>query len=60
MKYQILLSGKKIDDKYLKMSSAENFTQHHKKFDPLKPHFYLVKLGLKGVYIVFLFLLKNV
>ena len=23
-------------------------------FDPLKPHFYIVKLGFKGVYIVFL------
>ena len=22
-------------------------------FDPLKPHFYIVKLGLKGVYIIF-------
>ena len=24
------------------------------KFDPLKPHFYLVKLGFTGVYIFFL------
>ena len=23
-------------------------------FDPLKPHFYIAKLGLKGVYIIFL------
>ena len=31
-------------------------------FDPLKPHFYITKLGLTGVYIVFLFflLLKNI
>ena len=29
-------------------------------FDPLKPHFYIVKLGFKGVYIIFLFLLKNI
>ena len=30
-------------------------------FDPLKPHFYIVKLGFTGVYIiVFLFLLKNI
>ena len=28
-------------------------------FDPLKPHFYIVKLGFTGVYIIFLFLLKN-
>ena len=30
-------------------------------FDPLKPHFYIVKLGFTGVHIiVFLFLLKNI
>ena len=29
-------------------------------FDPLKPHFYVVKLGLTEVYIIFLFLLKNI
>ena len=33
---------------------------HHQKkkylynFDPLKPHFYTVKLGFTGVYIIFL------
>ena len=29
-------------------------------FDPLKPHFYIVKLGFTGVYIILLFLLKTV
>ena len=29
-------------------------------FDPLKPHFYIVKLGFTGVYIILLFLLKNI
>ena len=29
-------------------------------FDSLKSHFYIVKLGLKGVYIIFLILLKNI
>ena len=29
-------------------------------FDPLKPHFYIVKLGFTGVHIIFLFLLKNI
>ena len=29
-------------------------------FDPLKPHFYIVKLGFPGVYIIFLYLLKNI
>ena len=28
-------------------------------FDPLKPYFHIVKLGFTGVYIIFLFLLKN-
>ena len=28
--------------------------------DPLKPHFFVVKLGFTGVYIIFLFLLKNI
>ena len=27
---------------------------------PLKPHFYIVKLGYAGVYLVFLFLLQNI
>ena len=29
-------------------------------FDPLKPRFYKVKKGFTGVYIIFLFLLKNI
>ena len=29
-------------------------------FDPLKPHFYTVKLGFTEVYIIFLFLLKTI
>ena len=29
-------------------------------FDPIKPHFYIVKLGFTGVYIIFLFLLENI
>ena len=29
-------------------------------FDPLKPHFYTIKLGFTGVYIIFLFLPKNI
>ena len=28
-------------------------------FDPLKPHFYIVKLGFTRVYIIFLILLKK-
>ena len=37
---------------------------HHKNrlcnFDPLKPVFYIVKLGFTGVDIIFLILLKNI
>ena len=29
-------------------------------FDSLKPHFYVVKLGFTGVYIIFLILLENI
>ena len=29
-------------------------------FDPLKPHFYIVKLGLQGYTLFFLFLLRNI
>ena len=30
------------------------------KFDPLKPHFHIVKQGLQGYTLFFLFLLKNI
>ena len=30
------------------------------KFDPLQPHFFIVKLGFIGVYIIFLILLNNI
>ena len=37
---------------------------HHEnmpiKFGPLKPHFYIVKLGLQGYTLFFLFLLENI
>ena len=29
-------------------------------FDPLKPHFYVVKLGFTGVYIIFLISIQNI
>ena len=40
-------------------------SSHHenmsiKCWPPLKPHFYKVKLGFTGVYIIFLFLIKNI
>ena len=30
------------------------------KFDPLQPHFFIVKLGFTGVYIIFLIFLNNI
>ena len=37
---------------------------HHEtclyNFDPLKPHFYIVKLGFSGVYIIFLISAQNI
>ena len=29
-------------------------------FDPLKPHFYIVKLGFTGVYVIFLISAQNI
>ena len=37
------------------MGGEDKFTKIHTyNFDPLKPHFYLVKLGFTRVYIIFL------
>ena len=33
---------------------------HLYNFDPLKPHFYIVKLGFPGVYIIFLISAQNI
>ena len=44
--------------------SRENFGTITKtrlyNFDPLKPHFYIVKLGFTGVYIIFLISAENI
>ena len=34
--------------------------KHTYNFDPLKPHFYIVKLGFTGVYIIFLISAQNI
>ena len=43
---------------------SDRYRSHHEKylynFDPLKPHFYIVKLGFTGVYIIFLISAQNV
>ena len=57
----VLLFGYRIETKmpYLPKVFRLSFlnTFHHKNlynFDPLKPHFYIVKQGFTGVYIIFL------
>ena len=32
----------------------------HETYTPSNPHFYIVKVGYKGVYLFFLFLLQNI
>ena len=36
------------------------YTTRLYNFDPLKPHFYIVKLGFTGVYIIFLISAQNI
>ena len=52
------------------MNNTNMFSSRNKKknitktylynFDPLKPHFYIVKLGFTGVYIIFLISAQNI
>ena len=35
-------------------TTSRKHTMYLYNFDPLKPHFYIVKLGFTGVYIIFL------
>ena len=55
--------------KKIKQSINENFTEmlhflitktYLYNFDPLKPHFYIEKLGFTGVYIIFLISAQNI
>ena len=46
---------------YSLVASAELITKTCLyNFDPLKPHFYIVKLGFTGVYIIFLISAQNI
>ena len=46
---------------YLFCPLTESITKTYLyNFDPLKPHFHIVKLGFTGVYIIFLILLKSI
>ena len=43
------------------LNSFQHITKTHLyNFDPLKPHFYIVKLGFTGVYIIFLISAQNI
>ena len=35
-------------------------TSYLHNFDPLKPHFYIIKFGFSGVYIIFLISAENI
>ena len=45
----------------IKSTAIESITKTYLyNFDPLKPHFYIVKLGFTGVYIIFLISAQNI
>ena len=45
---------------YINTHSTHHENNNKYNFDPLKPHFYIVKLGFAGVYIIFLISAKNI
>ena len=50
-----------IDDLHLSRVCAVHITKTYLyNFDPLKPHFYIVKLGFTGVYIIFHISAQNI
>ena len=46
--------------KFFKIENKALCNNHQENMYPLKPHFYIVKLGFAGVYLFFLFLLQNI
>ena len=54
-----LIFARNIETNFL--GKCETITKTYLyNINPLKPHFYIVKQGFTGVYIIFLFLLKNI
>ena len=45
---------------YIKTIQPFRYLTYQYSFDPLKPHFYIVKLGFTGVYIIFLISAQNI
>ena len=54
------MSEQQIQDAFSFYSSYIITKTRLSNFDPLKPHFYIVKLGFNGVYIIFLFSAQNI
>ena len=50
----------KIEETMLLGSKSYITKTYLYNFDPLKPHFYIVKLGFTGVYIIFLIYTQNI
>ena len=54
-----LLFGASSEDKGEASREYITYTYVY-SFDPLKPHFYIVKLGFTGVYIIFIIPAQNI
>ena len=54
------LYGKIIRSLYPFSTGSSRKKTYLYNFDPLKPHFYIVKLGLTGLYIIFLISAQNI
>ena len=56
-----MFSGLEHESKFYNLGARYAITKTRLyKFDPLEPHFYIVKLGFTGVYIIFLISAQNI
>ena len=53
MRHNVLLKTAVLSARFITKTHLYNF-------DPLKPHFYKVKLGFRGVYIIFIISAQNI
>ena len=56
---EIICRFQNTDYSYSREFSPSASRKRRYNFDPLKPHFYIVKLGFTEIYIIFLILLKT-
>ena len=54
------MDGCNLSIKYLNDFSIIITKTYLYNFDPLEPHFYIVKLGFTGVYVIFLISAQNI